>query len=219
MIVNLLVGGPTSDWPTDLADHLLNQASADEVWVGADYGAVRLIKSGIKPVLSVGDFDSSSEKEIELVRQNSDKSVIRPKKEDVTDTMLALRYILSDLDFEKIVIYGATGARLDQLLSNLFFVLMAEFKPYCEQIEIVDRWNHLNFYLPGHHKLAKLPSTRYLAFVGLNAVSDLHLYDAKYQLAGVDFAEPISLSSNEFVGDSTSFSFDSGVICTIQSHD
>ncbi|GEN47416.1 thiamine diphosphokinase [Ligilactobacillus pobuzihii] len=219
MIVNLLVGGPTSDWPTDLADHLLNPANADEVWVGADYGAVRLIKAGIRPVLSVGDFDSSSEKEIELVRQNSDKSVIRPKKEDVTDTMLALRYIISDLDFEKIVIYGATGARLDQLLSNLFFVLMAEFKPYCEQIEIVDRWNHLNFYLPGHHELAKLPSTRYLAFICLNAVSDLYLYDAKYQLAGVDFAEPISLSSNEFVGNSTNFSFDSGVICTIQSHD
>ena len=145
--------------------------------------------------------------------------MIRPKKEDVTDTMLALRYIIQELQFDKIVIYGATGARLDQLLSNLFFVLMPEFKPYCERIELVDKWNTVKFHLPGTHRLAKLSTTRYLAFVCLNAVADLHLYDAKYQLDGVDFAEPISLSSNEFVGNTTSFSFQSGVVCTIQCHD
>lgn len=218
MIVNLLVGGPVSDWPDDLADHL-RQAADDEVWVGADYGAVRLVKYGVKPVLAVGDFDSSTAEEIQLVKEKATKSVIRPKKEDVTDTMLALHYIIQELQFDKIVIYGATGARLDQLLSNLFFVLMPEFKPYCEQIELVDKWNTVKFHLPGTHRLAKLSTTHYLAFVCLNAVADLHLYDAKYQLDGVDFAEPISLSSNEFVGNATSFSFQSGVVCTIQCHD
>lgn len=218
MIVNLLVGGPASEWPVDLTERL-HHPLADEVWVGADYGAVRLIKHGVKPVLAVGDFDSSSPQEIRLVKENSLKSVIKPKKEDVTDTVLALQYIFKDLEFEKVVIYGATGARLDQLLSNLFFVLTPEFKPHCEQIQIIDRWNQVSFYLPGHHRLDKLPQTRYLAFVCLNAVKNLHLYDAKYQLDGVDFSEPISLSSNEFIGDSTSFSFTDGVVCAIQTHD
>lgn len=218
MKVNLLVGGPVTDWPQDLKQRLA-QKNADEVWVGADYGAVRLVKAGIRPVLAVGDFDSSSPSEIQLVKEHAVKSIIRPKKEDITDTMLALRCIFQELEFDQIVIYGATGARLDQFLSNLFFVLMPEFKPYCEKIELVDRWNHISFYLPGKHRLEKLPNTAYLAFVCLNAVTDLHLYDAKYKLDGVDFTEPISLSSNEFVGNSTSFSFTSGVLCVIQSHD
>lgn len=218
MIVNLLVGGPATDWPVELTERM-QHPTADEVWVGADYGAVRLVKQGVKPVLAVGDFDSSTAAEIQLVRDNAVKSVVRPKKEDVTDTVLALRYIFQDLTFDQVVIYGATGARLDQLLSNIFFVLTPEFKPVCEKIKIVDRWNHVSFYLPGKHCLKKLANTRYLAFACLNSVTDLHLYDAKYQLDGVDFAEPVSLSSNEFVGETTSFSFKSGVVCAIQTHD
>lgn len=218
MIVNLLVGGPEADWPVGLTDKM-QHPTADEVWVGADYGAVRLVKQGVKPILAVGDFDSSTAAEIQLVRDHAVKSVVRPKKEDVTDTVLALRYIFQELTFDKVVIYGATGARLDQLLSNIFFVLTPEFKPVCEKIEIVDRWNQVGFYLPGQHLLKKLPNTRYLAFACLNKVTDLHLYDAKYQLDGVDFSEPVSLSSNEFVGETTSFSFQSGVVCAIQTHD
>ncbi len=218
MIVNMLVGGPVSQWPKWLADHLAKEAPS-EVWVGADYGAVTLAKCGISPILSVGDFDSSTPVEIQLVKDRSKKSVIRPDKEDLTDTMLALRYVISDLKFDQIIIYGATGARLDQLLSNLYFVLLPEFRPYCEKITLVDQWNTVTFFLPGHHKVKKLPETRYLAFVCLNSVSDLHLYDAKYRLDGVDFDQPISLSSNEFVGSSTSFSFRNGVVCVIQSHD
>jgi thiamine pyrophosphokinase len=43
--------------------------------------------------------------------------------------------------------------------------------------------------------------------------------DAKYRLSHSDFTYPISLASNEFVSDTATFSFDSGLIAVIQSKD
>ena len=48
---------------------------------------------------------------------------------------------------------------------------------------------------------------------------DLNLYDEKYKLNNANYAYPIALASNEFVGDKASFSFKSGLLCVIQSKD
>ena len=45
------------------------------------------------------------------------------------------------------------------------------------------------------------------------------IYDEKYKLNNANYAYPIALASNEFVGDKASFSFKSGLLCVIQSKD
>lgn len=216
MDINLLVGGPEADLP----EGFYRRARKMENWVGADKGAVRLVKKGIIPDLAVGDFDSSSAAEIAMVEKTVEDTVIDPLKDDITDTEMALRYIKKKYqDVDRVTIYGATGARLDQLLANIFFILKPEFSWLLNKAVMIDRCNNISFYRPGSYRLRKIEGMKYLAFVPLIATKNLTLVNEKYRLDKADFDFPISLSSNEFVGDSGDFSFTSGVVIVIQSHD
>jgi len=125
--VNLLVGGPTANWPTDLA-----QLSGP--WVGADRGALRLVKLGIQPVMVVGDFDSISPAELQTVKQAIAGAVIVKPDQDHTDTQLAVKSIFEQLHPDELHIYGATGGRLDHLLANLWLVLDPFFRDWAPKI-------------------------------------------------------------------------------------
>lgn len=215
--INLLVGGPKRDWPVDF-EHIL-ATTKDEIWVGADLGAVELVKHGIKPALAVGDFDTATKEQLDMVLANSQQSVVDPLKDDITDTEMALRYSIASFSFSQINVYGATGARLDQFLANLFLVLKPEFKEHAPKIVLKDRYNEVRFYLPGKHCITKVAEMKYLAFVPLTRVQALAIKDAKYTLEPTNFNVPNSLSSNEFVSSNVNFSFDSGVVAVIQSKD
>ncbi|MCP9311832.1 thiamine diphosphokinase [Liquorilactobacillus satsumensis] len=214
MIINLLVGGPVCEWPEQLFE---DQKAA--LWVGADRGALRLVKHGIKPALAIGDFDSSSPAERKLVFANSQQVVTAKAQKDDTDTELALKLIFKQFDCERINIYGATGGRLDHFLANLFCVLRPPFDQFLEKIYLYDRFNTVRFFKPGVHWLKKEEDKKYLAFIPLTAVKALELFDEKYRLSQTDFTHPISLASNEFIGETGKFSFSSGVVCVIQSKD
>ncbi|MFT8458591.1 MAG: thiamine diphosphokinase [Liquorilactobacillus ghanensis] len=211
---NLLVGGPVMQLPADL---LTTKKAA--CWGGADRGALRLVKAGITPQLAIGDFDSSTAAERELIFKNSQRVETAKAEKDDTDTELAVRVILRDYQPDQLKIYGATGGRIDHLLANLFFILQPEFYPALDRITLIDRQNDISFFKPGTYLLQKQPDKKYLAFVPLTKVTQLVLYDEKYRLAGKDFSQPISLASNEFVGTTAKFSFTSGVVCVIQSSD
>ncbi len=213
--INLLVGGPISEWPEELL-----KKEDDKIWVGADRGALRLIQNGIQPTIAIGDFDSSTKAEQNLIRENSKKIYTAKPEKDDTDTELALKIIFKSFqDISRINIFGATGGRIDHLLANLFFVLREPFYEYADKIFIFDRFNTINFYKPGTYTIQKENDKKYLAFVPLTSVEKLSLLDEKYRLDKRDFKFPISLASNEFVGEKGSFSFVTGVVCVIQSKD
>ncbi|MFC6182000.1 thiamine diphosphokinase [Lactiplantibacillus daowaiensis] len=209
--VRLLVGGPTSSWPHDLA-----QLSGP--WVGADRGALRLVQLGIQPVIAVGDFDSIDATELKTVKQALTGTVAVKPDQDQTDTQLAVKTIFKQLQPDELVIYGATGGRLDHLLANLWLVLEPQFRPWAPKIKLVDRQNSVRFFLPGDYQLQKEADKKYLAFVPLMP-THLTLHDAKYQLHDAYNPYPISWASNEFVGETSHFSFDQGVVAVIQSCD
>ncbi|HAJ54719.1 MAG TPA: thiamine diphosphokinase, partial [Lactobacillus sp.] len=60
-------------------------------WIGVDRGTLRLVKAGIKPVLAVGDFDSLTASEFQLVRERVQKIEQVPSAKDDTDTELAVK--------------------------------------------------------------------------------------------------------------------------------
>ncbi|MGY3777556.1 thiamine diphosphokinase [Isobaculum melis] len=211
--VHILVGGPDSEVP-DLMDYHDEQT----IWIGVDRGAVRLMELGITPDYAVGDFDSISKAELAYLKKAVKEVLLLKAEKDETDTELALDLAIQ-LNPTKIRIFGATGGRLDHLLANLWIVLRFNFLTAAEKISLYDRQNSLHYFLPGHHEIQKEADKKYLAFVGLTAVKKLSLYDEKYQLDQVDFPYPISLASNEFIGETASFSFDEGIIAVIQSKD
>ena len=213
MKVNVLTGGPLACVPQSIFEQ------KDERWCGVDYGAVELIDRGISPMLSIGDFDTATDEERLQVEEHSYQFVYRPLKDDITDTELALRYLFAHYSVDQLNLYGATGARMDQLLANLFFILKPEYQEQVERITVIDRWNEMRFFNPGHHQLKPDSQMKYLAFIPLTAVEGLMLPDEKYQLQRTDFDFPVALSSNEFVGEKATFSFERGILMTVQSCD
>ena len=213
MKVNVLTGGPLACVPQSIFEQ------KDERWCGVDYCAVELIDRGISPMLSIGDFDTATDEERLQVEEHSYQFVYRPLKDDITDTELALRYLFAHYSVDQLNLYGATGARMDQLLANLFFILKPEYQEQVERITVIDRWNEMRFFKPGHHQLKRDSQMKYLAFIPLTAVEGLVLPDEKYQLQRTDFDFPVALSSNEFVGEKATFSFERGILMTVQSCD
>lgn len=210
-IVNLLVGGPTANYPADLT-------TIPGPWVGADRGALRLVKRGIQPVMVVGDFDSIDAAELQTVKDALVGAVVVKPDQDHTDTQLAIKSIFEQLQPDEVHLYGATGGRLDHLLANMWLVLDPVFRQWAPQIKLIDKQNSVRFFLPGDYQITKEADKRYLAFVPLMPMH-LTLPDEKYQLDAAYNAYPISWASNEFSGNTGHFSFDAGVLAVIQSRD
>ncbi|QJP84856.1 thiamine diphosphokinase [Lactiplantibacillus plantarum] len=210
-IVNLLVGGPTANYPADLT-------TIPGPWVGADRGALRLVKRGIQPVMVVGDFDSIDAAELQTVKDALVGAVVVKPDQDYTDTQLAIKSIFEQLQPDEVHLYGATGGRLDHLLANMWLVLDPVFRQWAPQIKLIDKQNSVRFFLPGDYQITKEADKRYLAFVPLMPMH-LTLPDEKYQLDAAYNAYPISWASNEFSGNTGHFSFDAGVLAVIQSRD
>lgn len=212
--VRILVGGPIAEWPQTLKDGQLAGP-----WLAADRGALRLLNVGITPELAVGDFDSLTVAERQLVEERVTHLVTVQPEKDETDLELLLDAIKEDPELETIEIYGATGGRLDQLLSNLWIMTQDRFHNILEKVKIIDRVNEVIFFHPGAHTIKHLPGMQYLGFMNLTPVENLTLVDEKYHLTNWSSAVPYSYSSNEFAGEINHFTFDAGIVAVIQSRD
>ncbi|OUM96674.1 MAG: thiamine pyrophosphokinase [Thermobacillus sp. ZCTH02-B1] len=96
-----------------------------DVLIGADSGALRLIELGLEPDLAIGDFDSVSPEELELIRRASRRTeIVDPVDKDYTDTELAFRRAL-EFEPDEIVIAGALGTRFDHSLANVHLLAAA----------------------------------------------------------------------------------------------
>lgn len=212
--VILAAGGSPANWP-DLTDWL----SEDTYFVGIDRGSLYLIEKGYQLHAAIGDFDSLTAVELSIVEQTADIVKYSQAEKDDTDTQLALQYALEQFPEAQVLLIGATGGRIDHLLANLWLPLEPRFEPFIRQIRLADDQNQVDYYLPGAYTVTRLAGMTYLAYCCLTPVAGLTLVDSKYLLDEVDVSVPTSYASNEFVGNSASFSFKTGVIAVIQSKD
>ncbi|MGR3741660.1 thiamine diphosphokinase [Companilactobacillus sp. DQM5] len=215
-IVNILLGGPKSEYPKEL---LTNPKEISGEWVAADHGTAYLLKNNIIPKYSVGDFDSSSKDELNLFEEAIKNIIKVPAEKDFTDSQLALKTVIKNFEFDEIHVYGATGGRIDHLLVNLFLGTDKNFTNIIEKVKLIDTGNYIEFFTPGYHTVKKLAKMKYVGFVNIGPVKNLNLIDSKYLLKNNTSQVPISWASNEFVKDTINFSFDEGSILVIQSKD
>lgn len=109
----------------DLGDDPARLIRPGDLLIGADSGALRLIELGFKPDLAIGDFDSVTPDELELIRRTSRRTeIVDPMDKDYTDTELAFNRAL-ELGPEEIVIAGALGTRFDHSLANVHLLASA----------------------------------------------------------------------------------------------
>ena len=77
----------------------------------------------------------------------------------------------------------------------------------------------MSFYKPGDYIIEALSDKKYISFIGMTPVEDLTLRNVKYPLEAQSYAYPVTLISNEVVGETCELSFKEGLISVIQSAD
>ena len=102
----------------------------DSFIVGADRGAYNAIKKGITPDVSIGDFDSVTKEEFEIIKTHSKKIITLNPIKDKTDTLEALE-LVKDYD-EIIILGGIKGNRIEHFYANL--LLFYQYK----NLKIID---------------------------------------------------------------------------------
>ncbi|MCP3774960.1 thiamine diphosphokinase [Paenibacillus sp. MZ04-78.2] len=96
-----------------------------DVLVGADRGALFLVRHGYRPDMALGDFDSVSSMELEEISRVSRKFLAcDPVWKDLTDTEMAFTWALEQ-NAEEIVLLGVLGTRWDHSLANVHLLRKA----------------------------------------------------------------------------------------------
>ena len=212
MQINILAGGPVDLWPKNL----FNEPG---VWICADRGAWYLYQHRVAMMLAVGDFDSLTSAEFEALQEHiTAENIVHVRAEkDETDTELAIMFAQKQ-SVSCIKVFGATGGRLDHLLSNLWLMADPKFDDVVEKLEIIDQTNSVTFLKAGHHSVLKHKNSHYLGFMPINDVKNFKIIDAKYPLTLTENKYKM-WSSNEFLNDRVHVSFDTGIIMVTQSID
>jgi thiamine pyrophosphokinase len=137
----IFTGGTLGAWA-------LEDLRPDDVFIGADRGALFLVQHGLTPAIALGDFDSINNVELELIRQSSRELLAcDPVMKDLTDTEMAFNWALNQKP-EEIIIYGALGTRLDHSLANIHLLRKAlELLIKCTIIDAHNRIRLTDHYL------------------------------------------------------------------------
>lgn len=189
-----------------------------DVLVGVDGGAATLAAHGFAPHWAIGDFDTAPPP------QTSRRILRLPAEKDDTDLEYALVRVLQDFapeEVREVIILGALGGggRADHFLCNVWLAHQPRFAAWLDKIRFCERRGSLRFLRAGSHRLFPESGMKYLSFIGLTPVAALTLEGVKYPLHRRSFAYPPALVSNEFAAETAQVSFDSGLLCAMQTAD
>ncbi|PAQ13239.1 thiamine diphosphokinase [Bacillaceae bacterium SAOS 7] len=217
MRIAVVAGGPE----TELAD-LQSYHTEDTVFVGVDRGTIYLLERGITPKIAIGDFDSVTEAEWKVIESGVEQEHIQrfPAEKDETDLELAIVWAMKQ-EPESIVIFGATGGRLDHFFGTISLLMNRDIMASSIKIELVDKQNHVSLYGPGTYTVFVDVRKKYFSFFAItNTVTNFTLKGFKYPLSNHTVQPGSTLYvSNELDQESGTFSFASGILMVIRSSD
>lgn len=183
--------------------------TSDGFIVGVDYGAYELANKQVKMDLAIGDFDSVTKSEFELIEKFAAKIIKLSVDKNETDSEAAIMYC-KDNGFTDITVYGDIGKRLDHLLVNIKLV-----EKY--NVTYKDAYNKVKSYPVGEHKIKNDYD-----ILSLITREDclLSLKGCLYELEKVTLNYfDTYMSSNKIIEDYAQLNVYSGVITIIQSLD
>ncbi|RZT22986.1 MULTISPECIES: thiamine diphosphokinase [Fictibacillus] len=214
MKIRIVAGGP---------DHLIpeienDKTSTGDLWIGVDRGTFFLLEKGIMPEYAFGDFDSISVAEKEIILKSDIIINQYQTEKDETDMELALQWAM-DQNPEEILLFGATGGRLDHEMMNI--QLLYRTISSNTEVKVIDKKNEISIKPPGTYTIEKEEPYSYISFLAFQGeVKGITLTGFKYPLEKASLMMGSSLCiSNELVNKSGTYSFDSGIILMVKSHD
>ena len=197
MSVALLVASMTKELPAIKADFI----------VGIDKGALICAQNKLTMDLAIGDFDSVTPEEMDVIRAHCKKIVVLDTVKDVTDTQAAMSYIK---DYDEVLLCGGLGGRIDHQLINIGLIKKDI------RMSLWDE-NHLIYVVEGE-KVIKKAGYRYLSLFACTE-SMVDLSGVKYPLSNRCIDEgDLYLVSNEIIGEEAYIRV-KGKVLIIQSND
>ncbi len=186
--------------------------------IAADSGLEHIKILGLRPDYILGDYDSVRPKLLDAYR-DSVETVVYPKEKDFTDTHLAILAAINR-GASKIDIIGATGTRLDHMLTNVN-VCKAALEAQVECC-IYDANNKI--YLVDDstsHTIKKCEQYGdYVSIIPLTEMVVLSLTGFKYPLDRYELKQGLSIcQSNEISEDECVINIHSGIAVVIEARD
>jgi len=208
MVAHIVCGSPYLWLPINLVGYV----------VGVDRGALKLIEKNVSLNVAIGDFDSVSEGEYQLIRKRAKLTLALPVDKDVTDCEAAVAYVV-EKGYHQIYLYGTTGGRFDHQFATMGLLL--KYAKQGVQIYVEDAQNKISVLTSGMHHIEVDATKEYISFFALeHMVKNLTVRGVKYPLNGYDLAVDDSLCvSNEPLQRELGISFDSGCLVVVQSVD
>ena len=221
MEIIVVIGGPLEEgairrW---LHQQLQQKDNQKFHFIGVDGGCLKLMEEELPIDLAIGDFDSISSGDKEILKNYASNMIEFPSEKDFTDFEEALMWVAKVYPQQKIHVLGAFGGRVDHAISCLWIMFRPELQVLVPYLSLEDEWNHISFLIPGDYIIEKLDYTKYLSFITTGPIEQLTLKNVKYTLSNQDYDFPIALISNEFIEDKMKISFKSGGIIVGQTRD
>lgn len=189
----------------------------NDIIIGVDSGCNTLYNFNIIPNLILGDFDSIKKEVLEYFLENGVNIEKYSSEKDYTDTDLGYRKAKEMFNAKEILMFGATGSRLDHTLGNigiLFRALKDKIK-----MEIIDENNRM--YIVDKNSIIKKEKGKIVSFHALSdIVKNFTIRGGKYDLTSYDMTllEPRAIC-NEFLDDDITITFDSGILLVMYTRD
>lgn len=175
--------------------------------VGIDKGALYALECGIKLDLALGDFDSISEDQFDLIKDRTSIKKLNPIKDD-TDTFDAVKMLN---DYSKITILGGIqGKRIEHFMANINMLKLDN------RIEIIDNYSHI--FIKNESFILKKDQYKYVSFFAVEDVFGLDLIGFKYNLSNQILSSIDSFCiSNELTSNTGVVNFRKGKLLVIKS--
>lgn len=173
------------------------------------------MSNGFLPDMAVGDMDSVNEAALTALANTGVAIQRHPTVKDETDSLLAIDSAVA-LGADEIILYGATGGRIDHTLANIALLLRYARKGI--RIKIIDEYVTA-FAASGKVRLSSEPG-KALSILPLDG--SCHIKRLEGLLYPIDDAEitaeyPYSVS-NEFIAENAVIQIERGWALIVQPH-
>lgn len=195
---------------------LYEYSKKSDLIIGADKGCDFLYKGKVKPDYILGDFDSVQKETLKYFEDLGIKENKYKKEKDDTDTKIAIDLAITK-GAKEIYILGATGTRIDHVLSNLGLMLLG--LKHSVKVEIIDDYNRI--FLTDKNLNIKGNKGDIVSFHAYSEmVENLSIKGAKYELSNYNLSLGDGITtSNEFLDKEIEITFDKGKLIIFYSKD
>jgi thiamine pyrophosphokinase len=200
----------------NISETAISEIHVHDFVIGVDRAAFWLIEHGIIPDVALGDFDSTTDKELSVIKKKSKHVSIFPAKKDATDLELAIHQAIL-LRPKDVLIFGALGTRLDHTF--IAVQLLEKFIGSGISAVIRDKKNECVL-CTSKYILNKNDMYKYFSILPVTDNISVSITGCAYPLKHTSIQRSSSLGiSNEFVSKNVSITVHRGMALVIRSSD